>query len=126
MALTPIVLTHAIAAGSAVVVGGTALAARKGTSQHRLLGRTWVVLMLIAVITSFAIKTHGHYSWIHILSIVALTSLAASIFAVVRGNIRAHQRGMRGLYVSLVVAGIFTLLPGRQLGYLVWHAVGLV
>jgi uncharacterized membrane protein len=126
MAFTPIILTHVLAASSAVFVGGAALLSKKGTPLHRLLGRGWVILMLIAVLSSFGIKTHGHYSWIHLLSIIAIAGLAGSIYAVAKGNIRAHQRGMRSLYISLVVAGTFTLLPQRLLGHLVWQSVGLI
>ena len=126
MAFTPIILTHVLAATSAIGVGGAALLSKKGTPLHRLLGRGWVVLMLIAVLSSFGIKTHGHYSWIHLLSIITIAGLAGSIYAVAKGNINAHQRSMRSLYISLVVAGTFTLLPQRLLGHLVWQSVGLI
>lgn len=126
MAFTPIILTHVVAAASAVAVGGAALLSKKGTTLHRLLGRSWVILMLIAVLSSFGIKTHGHYSWIHLLSIITIAGLAGSIFAVAKGNIHAHQRSMRSLYIGLVIAGTFTLLPQRLLGHLVWQSVGLI
>lgn len=126
MALTPIVLTHVLAAASAVAVGGAALLSKKGTTPHRLLGRSWAILMLIAVLSSFGIKTHGHYSWIHLLSIITIAGLAGSLYAVAKGNITAHRRSMRSLYISLVIAGAFTLLPQRLLGHLVWQSVGLI
>jgi hypothetical protein len=33
---------------------------------------------------------------------------------------------MTGAYAGLVIAGVFTLLPDRRLGYLVWHALDLI
>ena len=126
MAFTPIIITHVLAAASAIAVGGAALLSQKGSTLHRLLGRGWVVLMLIAVLSSFGIKTHGHYSWIHLLSIITMAGLAGSIYAVAKGNLRAHRRGMRSLYIGLVVAGTFTLLPQRLLGHLVWQSAGLI
>ena len=39
-----------------------------------------------------------------------------------RGNITAHRKTMRGAYIgSCLIAGLFTLLPGRYMGQLVWH-----
>jgi uncharacterized membrane protein len=126
MEFTPGILVHVFAALGAVVIGGAMLALKKGTPVHRLFGRTWVVLMLTTALVSFGIRTSGHFSWIHLLSVGTLLGLGASVYAVAHGRIHAHRRGMTATYIGLVVAGIFTLLPGRRLGYLVWHAAGLV
>lgn len=126
MEFTPVILIHVLAASGAVVAGGVALALKKGTPLHRILGRTWVALMLATALGSFAIQSRGHFSWIHLLSLVTLAGLGASLFAVARGRIQAHRRGMRYTYIGLVIAGVFTLLPDRRLGYLVWHGVGLI
>ena len=83
-------------------------------------------LMLVTAIVSFSIRTTGNFSPIHILSVAAIAGIGMSIYAVVHGRIAAHRRGMLSVYVSLVIAGAFTLLPDRRLGQLVWHAVGLV
>lgn len=126
MEFTPIILIHIIAAASAIGVGGVALAALKGTPLHRMAGRLWVLLMLAAVLVSFGIRTHGHFSWIHLLSVGSLAALGASVFAALKGRIRAHRRGMTLTYIGLVVAGLFTLLPDRRLGHLLWSATGLI
>lgn len=126
MEFTPVILIHVLAASGAVVAGGLALALKKGTPLHRILGRTWVALMLVTALGSFAIQSRGHLSWIHLLSVLTLAGLGASIFAVARGRLQAHRRGMRFTYLGLVIAGAFTLLPDRRLGYMVWHHVGLV
>lgn len=123
MAFTPLILIHLFTALGALVFGGIALASRKGTPLHRLSGRTWVVLMLVTAVVSFGIQSRGHFSPIHILSAIALVSISASVFAAMRGRINAHRRGMIATYISLVVAGAFTLLPGRRLGDLLWNAI---
>jgi uncharacterized membrane protein len=126
MQFTPIVLVHMFTALGAVIIGGIMFAMKKGTRAHRLAGRTWVALMLTTALVSFGIRASGHFSWIHLLSVLSLAILGLAIYAVIHGRIKDHQRHMTGLYIGLVTAGIFTLLPFRRLGYVVWHAVGIV
>ncbi len=126
MAFTPIILAHILTAAGALVLGGVAFLLRKGTLVHRMLGRVWVVLMLATALLSFGITRGGQFSGIHLLSVLTLIGVPAALVAAARGRIRAHRRAMFGAYVSLFVAGLLTLLPNRRLGYLVWHAVGLV
>ena len=126
MEFTPIILVHLLAAAGAIVTGGLTLGLKKGTPLHRVLGRTWVLLMLIAALVSFGIKSSGHFSWIHLLSVGVLFALSASVAAAIRGRVAAHRRGMICTYIGLVVAGAFTLLPARRLGHLVWSAIGLI
>jgi len=126
MEFTPLILIHIATAAAALVFGGITLSLRKGTAAHRLFGRLWVALMITTALVSFGISRSGRFSAIHLLSAGMLVALAAAIYAVMRGNVSAHQRGMKSAYISLVVAGLFTLLPGRRLGDLLWNAVGLI
>ena len=125
MSFTPVILVHVLAAFSAVSIGGVMFWIKKGTTTHRLLGRIWMLLMLVAALISFAIKTSGHFSWIHLLSIWFLFTMSMALWSIYRRNIKAHQRWVVGSYVGLVGAGVFTLLPFRLLGQLVWGSVGL-
>jgi uncharacterized membrane protein len=51
-------------------------------------------------------------------------ALPRAVIAARRGNIGAHRNTMRGIYIGgCIVAGLFTLLPGRFLGSLLWHHV---
>lgn len=125
MGFTPIILAHLVAALAAVVVGGATFLMKKGTPRHRLFGRSWVLLMAFVALSSFWIRTDGHWSWIHLLSIITLAGLAGAIFAIAHKRVQWHRRAMSNLYLGLVVAGLFTLLPQRLLGALVWHATGL-
>lgn len=126
MEFTPVIIAHIASATGALAFGAVTLSLRKGTTLHRVLGRVWVALMAMTALVSFGIQSSGRFSWIHILSVWTLVALAASIFAVMRGNVRMHRRGMISAYAGLAIAGVFTLLPGRRLGAMVWGAVGLV
>lgn len=125
MEFSPVITTHIAAAAGALVFGAAALIMRKGTPTHKLFGRIWVALMVITALASFGIRSSGSFSWIHLLSVFTLAALAASIYAAVQGNVQRHRRTMISIYTSLVIAGAFTLLPGRLLGHLFWSAAGL-
>lgn len=110
---------HAYAALAAFVLGGVQLARVKGTTQHRALGYTWVALMLVIAISSFwihgeSLRLWGTWSPIHLLSILALLMLPAAIYFARVHRVRGHKLTMLGLFSgALVIAGIFTLVPGR-------------
>jgi len=108
---------HAIMAMIAIILGGIQLSMKKGGPIHKLLGRIWVGLMLIVAITSFfihEIKLWGAYSPIHLLSLLTIFTLGLAIYYVRIGNIIRHKQTMIALYFfALIVAGFFTLMPGR-------------
>lgn len=126
MIFSPVILIHLATAIASVVVGGAMFFMKKGTVQHRLSGRAWVLLMAITALASFAIQSRGHFSWIHLLSLVVLFMLVRAVLAVRNHNIRLHQRLVIGTYTGLLIAGMFALAPWRRLGYMVWHAANLV
>ncbi len=108
---------HAIAALCAIVVGAVQFALPKGQVAHIWLGRVWVLLMVAVTLSSFLIfeiRLLGPFSHIHVLSVFTLGVLYKSIRAVRRGQISVHRKAMTWLYcLSLLLAGAFTLLPGR-------------
>ena len=108
---------HLTAAIVSLLLGGAVLMRRKGTPSHKLLGRSWVALMLIVAISSFWIRRDG-FSWIHLLSIWTLISLACAVWFIRRGNVRAHQGFMIGTFLGLLGAGIGAFAPGRLLSRL--------
>ena len=126
MIFSPVILIHLATALASVVVGGAMFFMKKGTVQHKLSGRAWVLLMAITALASFAIQSRGHFSWIHLLSLVVLVMLVRAVMAIRKRNIRLHQRLVTGTYAGLLIAGMFALAPWRRLGYLVWHAANLV
>jgi len=130
MSLAPEIAIHVTAALGAVVVGPVALWARRGREQrpmlHRAAGYAWVTLMLITAISAIFIRGRhlpniAGFSPIHLLIPVVLGMLALAFWFLFQGNIRGHRKTMTYLYVgACLVAGSFTLVPGRFLGELVW------
>jgi uncharacterized membrane protein len=112
-----VIRIHAFAALAALVLGAVQLAAGKGNRRHRLFGWIWVTLMLVVALSSFWIhgsKGDGGWSPIHILAIVTLVALPSAVLHARRHRVAAHRGAMIWLYVgALVIAGAFTLLPGR-------------
>jgi uncharacterized membrane protein len=115
-AASPIPL-HAFAALAAFVLGAAQLARRKGTSSHRVLGWTWTVLMATVAISSIWVNTirqFGPFSLIHVLSIFTLVMLPLALLAAHRHRVVEHRLAMILLFTgALVIAGAFTLYPGR-------------
>jgi uncharacterized membrane protein len=119
--VAPVVYFHLFAALAALIVGTVQMIRPKGVGHHRLLGRVWVALMFFVAISSLWIPAFLHFSWIHLFTLATLVGLPLAVWRIRTGNIAAHARGMRGLYFGgLVIAGIFTLAPGRLLGNLLW------
>jgi uncharacterized membrane protein len=122
-----VIVLHLAAALAAIAVGALAFAARKGSVVHRAAGRSWVLLMLVAAVSSFWIQTKGHFSPIHLLSVAVPLMLAAGVYFAATGRLVRHRRMMIGIYaLGLGVAGLFTLLPDRLLGRLLWTSLGLI
>ena len=109
--------SHALAALAAVMPGGAQLATSKGTVRHRVSGWIWVSLMAYVAVSSFFIselRLWGASSPIHLLSVWTLFSLVIAVYHARRGNIRQHKIWMALLYIgALLIAGLFTLWPGR-------------
>ena len=114
---SPAIQLHAFAAMTAFVLGVVQLAAPKGTLPHRTLGWIWVALMLAVSISAFFIhqlRLWGPWSPIHLLAIFTLVMLPVAVLAAHRHNVARHRRAMIGLFAgALVIAGVFTLVPGR-------------
>jgi uncharacterized membrane protein len=124
---TPIILAHTLAAFAAIALGAAMFLAHKGTFLHRVAGRAWAALMLGVAVTSFWIKSSGSFSWIHILSVTVIVLLGVLIYFAVTRQIGAHRRLAVGLYAgALGITGMFTLLPYRLLGRMVWGPYGLI
>jgi uncharacterized membrane protein len=113
-----IVQLHIAGALAALGLGTAVLFMRKGTRVHRRTGWFWVATMLLVAITSFWITSisPGQFSPIHLLSILTLLTLPFAIWARRTGRIGSHRAAMISLYISLVAAGAFTLLPNRLIG----------
>ena len=58
----------------------------------------------------------GYFGFVHLFSFLVLYSVSAAYFEACKGNIQKHQAHMMGVYFGgVLVAGVFTFLPGRLL-----------
>ena len=130
MPLSPLIAVHMTFALCAVALGPFALWARMGSVArphwHRALGYAWVTCMIGAALSATFIRsTHQLSIWgfspIHLLIPVTLLGLWRAFDHLAKGNYRGHQSTMQTLYVmACIVTGLFTLLPQRYLGRLLW------
>ena len=109
------VIVHTILATAALALGAVVLFLRKGTPLHRRLGTVWAGSMMIVAGVSLGIANlnPGHFSFIHLLSAMTLINIPYAIWMRRRGNVVAHALAMSSNYVGLLIAGAFTLVPGR-------------
>jgi len=108
---------HVATVVPAAVLGAVVLFFPKGTPLHHLLGRIWIVLMIVTSFSTFFIhelNVFYGFSPIHIISAFTIYGCLQSVYFVRRGQIKRHMRIMQGIYLGgIVIAGGFTLLPGR-------------
>ncbi len=118
--VSPVILIHLGFAVLAFIIGAIQIIGPKGTLMHRILGWTWVVMMLIVAVSSLFIHiiNPAGFSLIHVLSVVTLIALPLGVYFARRHRADVHSRIMTRTYVgALVIAGIFTFFPGR----LIWQ-----
>ncbi len=117
-----LVQAHAVAALGALAVGVAQFAGPKGRTAHRLLGWLWVGLMTLVAVSALGITgADGRYSWIHLMVPLVATLLPIAVLAARRHRVAKHRNAMLGLFLgALVVTGLFTLLPGRLMGQIVF------
>ena len=130
MSMPPLIAVHMTAAICATVIGPFAMWARLGMTKrpklHRAFGYAWVTLTIIAATSAMFIRSglglnlYG-FSPIHLLIPLTFFSLFGAFRFLAQGNIVGHRKSMIGLYIgACIVAGFFTLVPGRFLGDLIW------
>jgi uncharacterized membrane protein len=136
MQMTPVIAVHMTAAILAVATGPVALWARQGRQQrprlHRAFGYAWVTLMIVTAVSALFIRDRGMpnlagYTPIHLLVPVTFLGLFAAFWKLARREIAGHRQYMQRLYyLACITAGVFTLLPQRYLGHLLWSQLGLL
>jgi uncharacterized membrane protein len=122
-----VVVTHLTTVLAALPLGISQILLPKGTFRHRTVGYVWIVLMVTTAIVSFSIHTinPNGLSWIHIFSVLTLVSAPLIVLYARRGQVEKHRGAVLGLMLGgLVIAGVFTFIPGRALGQLVFRLFG--
>lgn len=124
----PLAYAHLATIVPAFAIGTYMMFARKGSPRHRLLGKTYMLLMLAtAVITLFmpalvGPTVLGHFGFIHLFSALVLISVPRAYSAAQRHDVKTHAGNMIGLYVGgILIAGAFTFMPGRLLNTWLFH-----
>ena len=118
----PLPIAIHLASTLAALVLGIALLSRrvKGDRAHRIAGWSWVILMLVAAISTVWIPGFLRFSWIHVFTAITLVSVPRGVMQARRGDVAAHRETMKGVFLyALVIAGLFALIPGRRLGNMV-------
>lgn len=113
-----VIQVHWVAALMALVFGIAMLVRKKGTASHKMIGRTFIALMLATALTSFFIReiNRGNFSWIHIFIPVTLFASWEAIHYIRKGNVKRHKRAVYGLFFgALLIPGLFTFVPGRRM-----------
>ena len=133
MQMSPVIAVHMSAALAALAIGPVALWARQGARPrpmlHRAFGYAWVALMVATALTALFIRDRslpniGGYTPIHLLILPAVAGLVRAFRKLARRDIAGHRRAMQFVYyVACVVTSLFTLLPQRYLGRLLWGAL---
>ena len=122
MTYLQIVFLHLATVLPAFVLGTWLLFNRKGTPHHRLLGKIYMLLMLITAFTALFLpalvgpKMLNHFGFIHLFSLLTIYTVPTAYLAARRGDVSAHRSSMIWLYVGgLIIAGTFAFGPGRLL-----------
>jgi len=127
VAQRPLIALHLGAALLALLLGAIVMLRRKGTRSHKAIGWAFVALMATTAVSSAFIRDYrmpniAGFTPIHFFTAYVAVWLPIGIWRIRSGQVSAHRKTMRGIFFGgCVVAGAFTLLPGRFLGNLVWH-----
>ncbi len=118
--MPPMVLAHTVSAFGALGSGIVMWMRPKGTMSHKILGRVFVVLMLMTAFTALFIRqiNDGSFSWIHLFVPLTFFSCWELVHHIRKGNLKKHTHAVRGLFFgALMIPGLLSFLPGRMM----WH-----
>lgn len=114
------VLVHILTVVPALAIGAFILLRPKGLPMHRALGWLFATLMMTTAVVTWWVRvlTPGHFSAIHLFSVLVVVTVPLIVAMARAHRIERHRRGILRLMTgSLVLAGFFTLLPGRIIGH---------
>jgi uncharacterized membrane protein len=101
---------------------------KKGSNSHKLWGKVYALLISVSSLVSLFLGAHvgptwlDHFGYIHLLSALTIATVPYSLWQLKRGRLISHKRSMQFLYwTGLMIAGAFTLYPGRYLHGLIFE-----
>lgn len=108
---------HAVAASFVVLLGPVNILRRRRDAAHRVIGRTFVVMMyLVCVSGMFIYSLSGGLTLFHALAVFTFATTTLGVIAIRRRRIASHIGNMVGSWAGAVAAGAFAaLVPGRYL-----------
>ena len=102
--------------GVALAITPVMLVRRRGDGLHRILGITWLAMMVTTALITFLIRdvNDGGFSIIHLLSVLTLV-VSWRIWRSARAHRhKAHRGHVRGIvFGALLIAGFFTFQFNR-------------
>ncbi|MEO1150352.1 MAG: DUF2306 domain-containing protein [Pseudomonadota bacterium] len=114
------------------VLGLVIFGLKKGTGLHKLLGWSYVTMMIVTMVAAFFIRNPDGieiapgltgFSWIHLFIPLTTFGLAGALIAIKRKQVKRHARAMIMTFLSaMLIAGLFTLMPGRLMHQLFFSA----
>ena len=115
-----ILIVHTVFSILALIAGALIFLTPKGTTQHKRIGYSYTVSMIILLVTSFGLfSLWGSFGVYHALSIVSLLTLAIALYFPIAGRkikkwVELHLLWMGYSYVGLVMAAgshLFSVFP---------------
>jgi uncharacterized membrane protein len=85
-----------------------------------------MALILVTAISSFwvtGLAGPGHFSVIHILSVITIVAAFGAVLAIRRGHVRTHRNAVIALFAgSMIGAGAGAFAPGRLLSQVLGYS----
>jgi uncharacterized membrane protein len=116
---------HLIAVSPCLIIGAYLIYfSTKGSENHKILGWTYMVLMFFQSGISLFMEARvgpqlfNHFGWIHLLSVLTIYFEYQRVFIILKKGILMPIPDQWSFYIiwsGLIVAGGFTLVPGRYL-----------
>ncbi|MBN8500537.1 MAG: DUF2306 domain-containing protein [Sphingomonadales bacterium] len=112
------VILHLATVVPCLPLGAWLLLKRKGTPQHKALGKIWLVLMVLTALSAVFIRqlNNGSFSPIHLFVPLTIWGAWQAIATARAGNIAKHRQGLIRFYLgALTIPGVLSFLPGRMM-----------
>ena len=117
---SPAIQIHTATAFMALGLGIAMFMRKKGTPSHKMIGRIFVVFMMMTAISALFIRqlNDGGFSFIHLFVPLSFYAIAELFYYIRKGNIKKHEKAVKGLFFgALLIPGFLSFLPGRTM----WH-----
>lgn len=109
---------HVVVAFLALGIGIAMWLRPKGTPSHKVVGKAFVVLMLITAISAIFIRqvNNGSFSFIHLFVPLTFLGVYQAITRIRKKNVKGHISAVKGMFFgALLIPGALSFLPGRTL-----------